>query len=533
VQFSGNHLLYGDNLDLMQAMQAKSVDLIYLDPPFKSDQNYNLMYRTLTGRPVPEQQRAFSDTWEMDAQKVELAKSMPMLMRSHGISDDYVKFWETWTRALRDVQPQLLAYLIYMFPRLLQMRVLLRDHGTIYLHCDPTASHYIKVMMDGIFGHQNFRNEIAWQRSTAKGHAFTRFPTSQDTILVYGKTDKVTWNPVYVPHRPEYIESHYKKIEPETGRRYTLGDCLNPNPDRPNLKYEWQGITRTWRWTKAKMQANHDAGRLIYTASGMPRYKRYLDEMPGTPVTSVWTDISPVNSQAQDRLGYPTQKPIPLLKRIIEASSNPGDVIFDPFCGCGTTIYAAQETGRRWIGCDIAILAVRLIREVLSERYRLVEGTGFFVDGIPVSLEQAEQLAEKNKVQFQNWAAERVGGFPNTKKSGDLGVDGKIWFETKKGLQAMALSVKGGAIKPADIRDLRGVLEREGDCPLAGFISLKEPTKAMREEAAMAGEYMYNDVAYPRIQLLSVRDILEDGRAFLTPTKMGTKLSTGQGALPI
>jgi hypothetical protein len=255
--------------------------------------------------------------------------------------------------------------------------------------------------------------------------------------------------------------------------------------------------------------------------------------MKGVPLQHIWTDIPPVNPQASERLGYPTQKPIALLKRIILCSSNKGDVVFDPFCGCGTTIYAAHETERKWIGCDIAILSIKLIREVLSERYRLVEGTNFEVDGIPVSVEQAEELFKRDPFQFQHWVVERVGGFPMQKKVADRGIDGRMYFEADKELSEMVMSVKGGKVRPTDVRDLRGVLEREQGAELAGFLSIQVPSKAMRAEAASAGQYKYNGIKYDRIQFLTVREILEEKRGFHTPTKVGSKIATGQQSLAL
>jgi len=253
--------------------------------------------------------------------------------------------------------------------------------------------------------------------------------------------------------------------------------------------------------------------------------------MKGQVLQDIWVDIPRVPNVSCDRFGYQTQKPVPLIKRIVKASSNPGDVVFDPFCGCGTTIYAAQETEREWIGCDIAILAIKLVREILTERYRLAEGVDFTVDGVPVSVEQAQELFKKNPFQFQHWAVERIGGFPTKKRTGDLGIDGRLYFETRKGLKSMVLSVKGGGLRPTDIRDLRGVLEREDDVELAGFISLKEPSRAMRNEAARAEMYDYGDASYERIQLLTIKEILEDRREFRSPTRVGSRISTGQISL--
>lgn len=523
----------------MQRMPLSCVDLIYLDPPFKSNQNYNMIYKTFTGRPVPEQADAFCDTWEMDAEKERLAKTMPVLMREKGVEDYYVEFWRLWVQALQHTQPHLMAYLIYMVQRLLYMKTILKSTGSVYLHCDPTASHYIKIMMDGIFGHQNFRNEIIWQRTGSHNDA-KRFAPVHDVILYYSKSDRgVIWNPQYQKPSEKYVASHYNRVDAK-GRKYRLDNIIRSASmgPRPNLVYEYRGVTPEWGWRveRPKLKRLDDNERVAWITGrdGKPTAYliRYLDEQKGTSLHDVWSDIGPLNSQAKERLGYQTQKPIPLLKRIIEASSNPGDVVFDPFCGCGTTIYAAHETERQWIGCDIAILAIRLIREILTERYRLVEETHFTVDGIPVSVEGAHELFKKDPFQFEHWAVERTGGFP-TKKTGDLGIDGRLYFEAGRTLKSMVISVKGGTIRPTDIRDLRGVLARETGAEIGGFISLQEPTKAMRAEAAKAGTYEYAGNTYPRLQLLTVREVLEEKREFQTPTKIGSRIATGQVSLPL
>jgi hypothetical protein len=257
--------------------------------------------------------------------------------------------------------------------------------------------------------------------------------------------------------------------------------------------------------------------------------KRYLDEQKGVPLQDVWNDIKPIHNMASDRLGYPTQKPLELLDRIICASTKVGDVVFDPFCGCGTTIYSAVKNDRKWIGCDIAILSIKLVKEILTEKYRQVEGKNFDVDGIPTSVEGAVELFSKDPSTFQNWFVERVGGFPMQKKSSDRGIDGRIYFETQAGLREMVIQVKGGrTIRPTDVRDLRGVLEREEGAELAGFLSMAPATKAMLSEAAEAGMYEYGGVSYPRIQFLTVEDVLVRKREFHMPTRVNTKISTGQ-----
>ena len=537
-----NKLYYGDNLRIMERMKSESVDLIYLDPPFKSDQNYNLVYKTLTGKPVPEQAQAFCDTWEMDAEKESLAKSMPVLMREKGIDDYYVEFWRLWMQALRHTQRPLMAYLIYMVQRLIYMKVLLRRTGSVYLHCDPTASHYIKIMMDGIFGHQNFRNEIIWKRTSAHSSA-KRYGPIHDVILFYTKSDKYTWNKytwnkVYTKYDDEYLKERFKRggDKPWKDADITGSGTRNGETGQVWRGYDVTAKGRHWAYPPSVLNEMDAQGRVYWPKKrgGWPREKVMLAKAHGIPLQDIWTDISPVNSQAEDRLGYPTQKPPNVLKRIIEASSDKGDTVFDPFCGCGTTVFAAQELGRAWIGCDVAILAIKLIREILTgNRYRLSEGTQFTVDGVPASIEQADELFRHDPFQFQHWAVERAGGFPMQKKVADHGIDGRLYFETRSTLRSMVLSVKGGHLRPTDIRDLRGVLEREDGAELAGFISLREPSKAMWEEASQAGVYEYQGVPYRRIQLLTVREILEEKRQFETPTKIGARIASGQSTLPI
>jgi DNA modification methylase len=553
-----NKLWYGDNLTIMQGMPRHCVDLIYLDPPFNSKQNYNLLYKTMTGKPVPEQADAFCDTWEMDADKEQLARTMPVLMREYGVDDYYVEFWRLWMQALRYTQPHLLAYLIYMVQRLLHMKSLLRPTGSIYLHCDPTASHYIKVMMDGIFGHDNFRNEIVWKRSSAHNRA-KRWGPVHDVLLFYTIGNNYTWNRTFGVYEPSYIASKYRHKD-ENGNRYRLSDLTGPGTRTGDSGKEWRGVDPTtygrhWEpphdralplwfvfpedWSalpvRERLEHLQRQGLIRWPKKdgGRPEFKRYLETAAGQPIQDVVTDIDPVNSMAKDRLGYPTQKPVSLLKRIIGASTNRGEVVFDPFCGCGTTIYAAHELERKWIGCDIAILSIKLVRDVLREKYRLVEGVHYLVEGIPVSAEQAAELAKVEPHQFQNWFVERVGGFPTKQKSGDRGIDGRLYFEVGNELRSMVLSVKGGAIRPTDVRDLRGVLEREPDVELAGFLSLREPSKAMEREAAEAGVYEYRGVTYPRIQLLTVSDVLESKRELITPTRVQSRIHTGQAALPL
>ncbi|BBB57741.1 adenine specific DNA methylase Mod (plasmid) [Candidatus Megaera polyxenophila] len=485
-----NILYYGDNLYVMkQKLKKDSVDLIYLDPPFNSKRNYNMMYKAMTGYPVSESAEAFCDTWTLNAEKEDKLRNMEVLMKEYDIDDTYVVFWSTWIKALRNTQPALLAYLVYMVERLLHMKVILRPTGSIYLHCDPTASHYIKVMMDGIFGHQNFKNEIIWCYKTG-GRSTKFFPKKHDIILWYSKSNQYTFNYNDVCIQRDFSTMHEPTFIDEEGKIY---------------------------------QRNIKNGK---------EYRYYQDQ--GVLPNDYWIDIQALNPSSKERLGYPTQKPIALLDRIIKASCPPDGVVFDPFCGCGTTIYSALKNQRKWIGCDIAMLPIILIKHQLTEKYRLVETEHFEIDGVPVSFEQAEVLMKYSPHQFQHWAIEQVKGLPTKQKSGDKGIDGRIYIDTTEGLKDMVISVKGGQnITPANIRELRGVLDREDKSVLAGFISLQEPTKGMREEAAQAGIWEYKGIKYDKIQLLTIQEILEDKKTFNTPTKVGIKGTTGQYSLRI
>lgn len=350
-----NHLYYGDNLTRMQQMPKHSVDLIYLDPPFNSKQTYNLIYRNMTGLPVPDQAEAFCDTWDMDAEKEEVAKKMPILMREYGVQDYYVEFWRLWINALRHTQPHLLAYLIYMVQRLLHMKSILRPTGSIYLHCDPTASHYIKIMMDGIFGHENFQSEIIWKRTSAHSSA-KRYGPVHDTILFYSAGEKFTWNPIYGEYDEQYVEAFYTHREAD-GRRWRRSDLTGAGIRHGATGLPWRDIDitakgRHWAYPPVTLDEMDAAGKIHWPkkSGGMPMLKRFLDEQRGVPLQDVWTDIKPIHNMAEERLGYPTQKPVALLDRIIRASTNKGEVVFDPFCGCGTTIYAAVKMSGGGLG---------------------------------------------------------------------------------------------------------------------------------------------------------------------------------------
>lgn len=550
-----NHLYYGDNLTIMRNMPSASVDLIYLDPPFNSQRNYNLIYKKLTGQPVPEQEEAFCDAWEMDAEKEELARNMPLTLREYEVPEDVVMFWKAWIDALRHTQPRLLAYLVYMSYRLFEMKRILKPSGSLYLHCDPTASHYIKVILDGVFGHQYFRNEIIWKRTSAHSSA-NRYGPNFDVILFYTKSDSYTWNGIRVPHDQDYVKRFYRHAD-QRGK-FRLSDLTAAGTRNGSSGSAWRGVNPTAvgrHWavpaealaealsdsstkdlsTQQKLDLLDKAGRIYWPPEGsVPAYKRYWSEVSeGQQLQAIWDDIRPIGAQAEERLGYPTQKPIPLLKRIISASTNEGDVIFDPFAGCGTAIYAAHELNRAWIGCDIAILSVQLVREILLKWYGLREGEHYEVDGVPRSVEAAEELFNHDPRQFQHWAVELAGGFASAKTTGDRGIDGRIHFDLGKGvLKNLVLSVKGGKLSPAIMRELRGVLEREPDSVIGGLICLQSPTKGMLLEAASAGMFTHLGVEYPRLQIRTIQELL-DGKAFISPSRVQAIGWRKQLALPL
>ena len=512
VELKTNVLYYGDNLDILRNhIPDDSIDLIYLDPPFNSQATYNVLFREATGAASEAQIVAFEDTWHWGP-----AASLAYDEVLTGPHQDVARLLGAMVGGMghNDVT----AYLSMMAPRLIELRRVLKARGSIYLHCDPTASHYLKLIMDAVFDPGNFRNEIVWQRSTPKGHAFTRYPSSHDLLLYYGKDATPVWQTQHLPQRAEYVKSHYSHVEPGTGRRYRLDNCLNPNPNRPNLTYEWNGQVRVWRWTKDRMQRHHDEGRLIYSPSGTPQYKRYLDEMPGRPVTSVWTDIPPINSQAKERLGYPTQKPLALLERIIEASSEIGAVVLDPFCGCGTAVHAAHRLGRRWIGIDVTHLAIGLIRRRMRDAF---PGVTIEVIGEPVDLAGANDLAKRDKYQFQWWALDHLEAQPvsGKKKGADKGIDGVMPIlvggtADKPEYGRVIVSVKGGGhVGVAMIRDLGGVLKREKE-PIGIFLTLAPPTKDMVTEAAAAGFYEseFWKKKYPRVQIITIEELLDGKR---------------------
>ena len=507
-----NKLYYGDNLDVLQRyVKDESVDLVYLDPPFNSRQDYNVLFAEKDGSQSSSQIHAFEDTWEWN---IESRRALEQVIEQGGRIADALRAFESYLHG-----SDMMAYLAMMAPRLVELRRVLKETGSIYLHCDPTASHYLKILMDAVFGPQNFRTEIIWKRSSAHSDAKQgrkQHGRIHDVILFYSKGTDWEWNQVYTEYDESYVNDFYKYAEEKTGRRYRLGDLTGPGgAAKGNPSYEVMGVTRFWRYTKEKMEKLILEGRVVQTKPGaVPSYKRYLDEMEGVPIQDIWTDIGPIGAQAQERLGYPTQKPEALLERIIKASSNEGDLVLDPFCGCGTTVQVAQRLNRCWIGIDITHLAIGLIKKRLSDAFGPEIKSTYDVIGEPTDLAGAGQLAAEDKYQFQWWALGQVGARPAEQKKGaDRGIDGRLYFHDDESGQSKQIifSVKAGGVSVPQIRDLAGVLGRE-KAEIGVFITFEEPTKPMLREAAEAGLYKsgpLDKASYPRLQILTIQQILD------------------------
>ena len=525
-----NALYYGDNLAVLREHVAdESVDLVYLDPPFNSNASYNVLFREKTGEESPAQIRAFTDTWEW-TQETEHTFEQDIIGNPAvppAVKDMISAFRQFIGRNA------MMAYLVMMAPRLVELRRVLKPTGSIYLHCDPTASHYLKLLMDAVFGADNFKNEIIWRRANAHNDP-KRFGRISDSILYYTKTGTATWVTQHTPYRDEYYESHFSQDADGRYYRTVPLDAPRHGEGSDNLLYEWHGKwpaqTRTWAVRREIMEQYEQDGLIRYTRTGTPTLIKYADEMPGVPLQNVWTDIPPVNPQAKERLGYPTQKPEALLERIIRASSNEGDVVLDPFCGCGTAVAAAHKLGRQWLGIDITHLAVALMKNRLKTAFELEAGSDYDVIGEPQDEGSARALWEQDPYQFQFWAVSLLEAQPQSgqnraeqKRGADRGVDGMLYFidGQRRTPQKVVVQVKGGRVSSPQVRDLVGVVERE-KAAIGLFISLDPPTRDMRQEAAAAGFY-HSDLwqrDYAKIQLSTIGEMLE-GQGFDLPPRPG------------
>ncbi len=499
-----NKLYFGDNLDILREHVAdESVDLIYLDPPFNSKATYNVLYQEKNGTDSAAQIKAFDDTWHWDMsteaayQEVvtgggKIAVLLDALRQFLGSND-------------------MMAYLVMMAIRLIELHGVLKPTGSIYLHCDPTASHYLKLLMDGVFSEKNFLNEVTWQRFKFHADAH-RWGRLHDVLLVYAKdASAVEFETQRRPYNKAYIKSHFKRDE--DGRLYRLDNALAQGAG-PARRFFGKAIEPRpgthWRWSQENIDRLSTEGRIVLTSKGWPTAKRYLDEMPGHPVGDVWTDIAEINSQARERLGYPTQKPEALLERIIKAGSNEGDLVLDPFCGCGTTVAVAERLHRRWIGIDITHLAIGLMRHRLNDTFG-PELSSYEVIGDPKDVPGANALFDQDPFQFEWWALGLVEARGEQKMGPDKGVDGRIFFfdDDSGKAKKVVVQVKGGHVGSPQVSQLKGAMEAE-EAEIGAFITLQEPTRPMREAAAVAGFYDPPGLLpkVPRLQILTIEELL-------------------------
>jgi DNA modification methylase len=503
-----NVLFYGDNLDVLRRhVKDETVDLVYLDPPFKSDQNYNVLFAEQSGDRASAQIQAFEDTWHWDA--IAARQYREVVVAGGKVSEVLQAFQLVLGNS------DMLAYLTMMAPRLVELRRVLKSTGSLYLHCDPTASHYLRMLLDAVFGPECFRSEIVWKRTSAHSSA-KRYGPIHDVLLFYAKSEDFVWNEQFIPYDKSYLDEFYTHVDAD-GRRWRRSDLTGAGIRHGETGKPWHGIDvtekgRHWAFPPAVLEVMDGEGKIHWPKKegGMPMFKRYADDMPGVPLQDIWIDIPPLHNLAAERLGYPTQKPEALLDRIIQASSTPGDIVLDPFCGCGTTIASAQRLGRRWVGIDVTHLAINLIRTRLLDSYG--RELKFELVGEPTTLDDARQLAEEDKFQFQAWALGLVGARPEqVKKGADKGIDGRLFFHdgtTSGKTHQLIISVKGGKLKADDIRALEGVRSRE-NAEIGVLVSFDEPTKKMRTDAASLGFYESKWGSYPRLQLLTVKELLE------------------------
>lgn len=535
-----NLLYYGDNLDILREhIPDESIDLIYLDPPFNSKRNYNVIYDGAAA-----QAEAFQDTWSLrnwrDEEKLIFEDEPQRYNSIHNLIGAFEKL-------LINSNPALFAYLVNMSIRLVELHRVLKKTGSLYLHCDSTAGHYLKLALDAVFGIKNFQNEIIWKRATAHNMKTKGYIRVNDTIYFFTKSSKYLFNEFYTP----YGQAQLSRYKDENGRLFKA-ENLTFSTKNPSRQFEWRGAkpppNRSWGASIEQLEKWWAEGRILSKKNGSPRLdglKIYLDETKGgNPLSALWDDIERIGNTSKERLGYQTQKPEALLERIIKASSNEGDIVLDPFCGCGTTVAVAQRLNRGWIGIDITFLAVDLIRQRLLDHYyrntlSLNEidakerfGNDILIFGIPKDLEGARQLAAKTegdrtRKEFEKWAVFSVGGVYSEVKGADSGMDGYMyindWGANNKPKRIKCpIQVKSGHVGVSQIRDFSHVIDRE-KAPLGIFITIEPPSKKMLEEIIkMPKARLKAGQVYDKVIVIQVQDIMDDNLPLL-PIQRATK----------
>ena len=527
-----NKLFYGDNLDVLRRkIESGSVDLCYIDPPFNSKRNYFQIYNN-QGSEDRAQAQAFVDTWVWADDAIEGIDYIFDLDRLHPRAGD-TRWTEQTVELIRGLEKvlgrgSLLAYLVHMTLRIVEIHRVLKPTGSFYLHCDPTASHYLKLVLDAVFCGQggDFLSEISWKRSSAHNDAKQgrmQPGNIRDVIFLYVKSRNWLWNWQFTPYSREYIERNYRHHDDETGRIYRLDNLTAAKPGG-DVSYEFMGTKpykgRYWAYSRDNMQKYLEEGRLYFPKNGgTPAYKRYLDEMPGVPLQNDWNDIQP--PQGNEKLDYPTQKPEALLDRIIRASSNEGDVVLDAYCGCGTTVAVAQRLNRQWIGIDITYQSIALILKRLEDRYPdewPAIRANILLDGVPKDLESAMALAnradDKTRKEFEKWAILTYSNNQariNEKKGADGGIDGIAYFLKDKDENGKAIfQVKSRPGNRADLATLNSDRQRE-KAEFGFLICTSLPTKPMRDEIAAAGKYKHPllNREDDRLQVITVAELFD------------------------
>lgn len=535
---TSGRLYYGDNLDVLREhVDSESVDLIYLDPPFNSNRNYNVIFaRSDTEQDANRAQiQAFDDTWRWTPLTEELYRA--------AIAGDLPTRAADALSAMRTLlgENDAMAYLTNMAPRLVELQRVLKVGGSIYLHCDPTMSHYLKILLDAIFGPDSFLNEIIWKRTSAHSSA-KKYGPIHDVLLYYGKGSRVTWNSPRVDYTDEYLNRYYK-FDDGDGRLYWRADVCAAGVRNGSSGHPWRGFDPTakgmhWKFTTDHLDELDAEGRIYWPkkGSGWPQYKRYREELKGRAVGDIWDDIDKINPRAAERLGFPTQKPIALLERILAASSQEGDVVLDPFCGCGTAIDAAVRMDRQWVGIDITYLAVDLIAKRLEHTYGPSVRTSYTVHGIPRDVGSARALFDRSPFDFERWAVSLVSGTPNQKQVGDRGIDGVIRFYSDPQANRtgrVLVSVKGGKnVAPTFVRDLVGTV-RTQKAEMGSLITLTPATRGVRDALDHAGNYTWpvNGRTFPFAQAVTVEELLA-GHRLNTPPPLLPYIAAGRRRQP-
>ena len=526
--YESRTLVRGDNLEEMRKFPDDCIDLIATDPPFNSKRDYFVPYRDERGQEPDTLIRAFTDTWTWGEAAEEAYGEL--IVEVGGQIGDTIQGLRQFLN-----ETPMMAYLVMMAIRIVEMHRILKPTGSLYLHCDPSASHYLKIILDAIFGASNFRNEIVWQRTSAHNDG-NRFGRVHDIILFYSKSSQPLWNPVYTEHDPEYVKKFYRH-EDERGR-YQVDNLTGAGTTQGESGQSWRGVDPTavgrhWAiphrnsWPEEVQPPENyeslsvqerldalDANGLIYwpPTGRVPRFKRYLSTSKGRRVHDVITDINPLSGQSKERTGYPTQKPIELYKRIVAASSNEGDLILDPFCGCGTTLMAAEALNRHWIGIDLTYLATGAVRLQIERLFPQLRDS-VTIAGTPENAEQALELARTNPHGFEEWCVAHVLHFrTNARRGGDGGIDGTFRFPLGRiqGRQAYGKAVaqvKGGNYTLGYIRDFRTAMQNE-EADLGVFVVTSPPSRGMETEASRTGTYNHPSYEFscPKLQIYQIQD---------------------------